>query len=201
MKKIKIIAMAISLLFPIVLCSQNPSIEKLYEKYKGKEGFTTVNISKDLLSLLTQGSKNDHDEDNQDYLKNAVKQVNSIQIIDCSSEGANHSLAKEFYNDVINSVHLDEYKELLAVDESKETVKILQKSDKSGESEFIVFTHSENQTTLISLFGIIDFKNLLHIGDIMHFVLPKKDMDIKGFKNGHEEPPPPPPDDSRERIR
>ncbi|MBU2466905.1 MAG: DUF4252 domain-containing protein, partial [Bacteroidetes bacterium] len=79
MKKIQII-IALFVLIPLFSMAQISSIDKLYEKYAGKEYFTSINISAEMFKLAAGLSQNLEDEDAKE-LNNMVNQINGMKIL------------------------------------------------------------------------------------------------------------------------
>lgn len=61
MKKLSLIVLVF--VFPLLVFSQHQTVNKLFEKYAGKEGFTTVYISKNLFKMIGEMNLDDPDTD------------------------------------------------------------------------------------------------------------------------------------------
>jgi hypothetical protein len=56
------------LMVPILMNAQSP-IDKVFDKYASQEGFTTVNISKEMFQMLMQMGKGDSKDTNMVEMK------------------------------------------------------------------------------------------------------------------------------------
>jgi hypothetical protein len=158
------------------LFSQNNPIEKLFQKYSSKEGFTSVNISGEMFSLLAKTdenksskrkSKSEHSE-----IDELIKGINGIKILSYSIDSVPKSKRINFFDEVIKSVPLDGYKELMTVSTKSSNVKILIKKEKDIISEFLLIAGESPETTLIWITGRINLNKLSKLS---------KEVDIKGF--------------------
>lgn len=154
--------MALMTLF-ILTASAQSSIDKLFDKYQGKDGFVTVTISGNLLKLL--GS----DDDEDDFLKHANK-FTSIRIL---AEDSEFESPENFYDLVINEVDKGGYEEMVVVNSSDTDLKILVRADGKVFKEFLLIAGGDSN-------AIIQIKGELTRNDVKEMSESVKDG--KGIK-------------------
>lgn len=119
------------LCMPLVVSAQNESLTKVYDAYLNKQGYTTVELSRDMLKSM--GVKDG---------------INRMVAISTEEE----ALVPQFCQDV--EQHLTHLKQLFAVTKDGRTVRILTRSDENDKVEYMaIFTRSEQNAVLITLEG------------------------------------------------
>jgi len=157
----------VSLFFALVVAKgQNSAVDKLFEKYSGKEGYTSILISKYMFSMFS-----DVNPDNKEF-NDLVGKLNSIKILASDStnkEGVN------FYNEIIKELPIKDYKELMVVKEKDQVVKFLVKDVNGVIVELLLIVGGKNDNVLICIQG--DNINLKNIAKL------SKSMKIDGLEN------------------
>ena len=120
--------MSIISLLALTMNAQS-SIDRLFEKYQGKDGFVTVTINGNLLKML--GSMEDQDDD----LMSFADKFTNIRIL--AEEDENEGV-ENFYDAVIEEVSRGGYEEMLTVNSSDSDVKILVKGSGRTFEEFLI---------------------------------------------------------------
>ena len=154
MKKISVILAL--LLFAIPFYAQNKAIHELFDKYSDKEGFTSVNINGGLLTLATWM---EDDKDAKDMLKD-LNHVRILTMEDHSTTNVN------FYKELIASIPVKDYQELMTVKEKDQDVKFLVKQSDGYINELLMIVGGKDNA-LISITGKINPKNLSKIQGMM----------------------------------
>lgn len=157
--------------------SQNV-MENLFEKYNGKEGFTSVNISKEMFDMM--GSiqiKSDGDDKGTQKIndmKDFASKLSSLKVLTTNKkEGQDNSLkAEAFYKEVMNLMPKNIYKDLMEVNEEGQKVNFYVRRTGAKVSELVVVVKEKAETSLISLTGDIDLNKVAEFS---------KDMNIKGM--------------------
>ena len=148
MKKL-VLALLITLV-PAWVLAQNSAIDRVFEKYAGKDGFVTVQISKGLLRLAA-----DIDEDEEtDQL---LKSINGIKILAVEDEGLNAGL--NFYAEVMASIKTENYEELMTVNSGDADVVFLARKNGERLSELILLVGGDDNA-LIYINGDILLKDV-----------------------------------------
>ncbi len=125
MKKIQML-IAIVLMLPLLGFAQTSSIDKLYEKYAGKDYFTSINISSDMFKLVAGISQNMEDEDAKE-INNMVNQINGMKIL--IFEDSLRQSKINFMDELNKSVNFKNFAELMRVEEKDGTVRFLTKKE------------------------------------------------------------------------
>ena len=150
----------------ISLMAQNKTVDKLFDKYAGQEGFTSVVITKHMFSLFSNIETKEDDE----YM-NMMKNLENIRILSGPEGGLN---GVNFYDDVISKLPEGEYKELMVIQDSGKNIKFLIKEDKDVVAELLMVVGGGEENVLISITGKIDMKAISKLS---------KSMGIEGMEN------------------
>jgi len=104
-----------------LLNAQNSSALALYDKYSGKDGYTTVSISKELFGMFA-----DMDSDDPDMIevKAMMEQLEGIKILMFESEEDGNAELDRFRGEV-SKLQVSGYSELMVVKQTGEVVKFL----------------------------------------------------------------------------
>lgn len=151
-----------TLIYFVALClsistfAQSSSIDKVFDKYSGTDGFTTVNVSTDLFDLLAKLEPNDED------LQKLANQIKSVKVL-ASDDNSNQNNIN-FFEELKGQVNFDEYNELLTVKEKDQDVKMLVKEMDGVISEFLLIVGGSDNA-LIQITGNIDLKTLGELSD------------------------------------
>ncbi|MDA3944601.1 MAG: DUF4252 domain-containing protein [Bacteroidetes bacterium] len=170
MKKIQII-IALFMLIPLFSMAQISSIDKLYEKYAGKEYFTSINISAEMFKLAAGLSQNLEDEDAKE-LNNMVNQINGMKIL--IFEDSLKQSKINFMDELSKSVDFKDFAELMRVEEKDGTVRFLTKKENGGKiSEMLMIAEDDGEVVVMSFTGSIELET---IGKMA------KSMNMKGME-------------------
>jgi hypothetical protein len=104
------------------------SIDDLFEKYAGKDGFTTVTIDGNLLKLVH--CFDDNDEDNP-----IPANITEIRILAQDNDNMN---VDNFYDLVMKDINLKNYDEFMRVKKSDQDLRILVRSEGNRFNEFLL---------------------------------------------------------------
>lgn len=137
---------------PLISFSQEPVIDKVFEKYSGKDGFTSVYISKHMFDLI---SKIDVDDPDFGEVKNITSGLNQIRILTQEGDGS----GANFYKEIIQQIKTTDYKELMSVHESDKQVRMMVREAGDKISDFLMIVGG-SENVLISIEGDIDLANI-----------------------------------------
>ena len=76
--------------------AQSP-IDKMFEKYAGQDGYTSVNISKDMIQMFA-GMGDDKDTSTQEMHK-MMNQLTGLKVLSCNADSTKPAKALAFYNE------------------------------------------------------------------------------------------------------
>jgi len=147
----KKILMTLVLLIPLwVMAQDNSPIDKLFNKYANREGFTTVNISGKLLSFA---SKFDESKSKETAM---LEKLSGIRILSVEDKELNKGLNfyKELEADGFFKNH--NYEVLMEVTEKDEIVRFYGRAGEKGKLSELLMVVGGNDNTLISIRGVID---------------------------------------------
>ena len=147
----KRILMLLILLMPVLVMAQESSpIDKLFNKYANREGFTTVNISGKLLSFASKF------DDSKSKETEMLARLSGIRILSVENKDLNKGLNfyKELEADGFFKNH--NYEVLMEVTEKDEVVRFYGRSGEKGKLSELLLVIGGIDNTLISIRGVID---------------------------------------------
>lgn len=166
MKKIILILIVAFLSIPGF--SQNTPVDGLFDKYSGKEGFTSVYITSYMFSMFTDVETNDPEFDE------LMKNLKGIKIL-ATDESYNGNA--NFYKEIIDKIPISQYKELMVIKEKDQDVKFLINEKDGKIIELLLIAGGKDENVLISIKGDIDLKNISKLS---------KSMNINGLEHLEE---------------
>jgi len=134
-KSIGIIA---ALLISVAVNGQK-SIDELFSKYAGKDGFTTVTINGNLLKLASLFDKEDSDN-------SMPVNISTIRIL--SQEGENDGKVENFYDAVVKDLDLSKYDEFMQVKEKDQELKMLVRTEGKKITEFLLISGGKDNAII-----------------------------------------------------
>ena len=150
MKRIVLIIIAIAL--PAFVAAQNSAVDKLFNKYKGKEGVTTVLISPELFQIMNALEVEEVEDAEIPFDK-----VSSVKILTIEDNKAYEGV--NFYEEIRNDLKLDDYAEVMTVNDGGETVRMWIKADEAMVSEFLLIVGG-GDNVLIYITGNFNLNDL-----------------------------------------
>jgi len=138
----------------VTIVSGQKSIDALFDKYAGKDGFTTVTISGNLLKLAA--CLDDEEDEN-----NLPAKISEIRILTQDNENLN---VGNFYDLVIKDIDLGKYEEFMRVKESDQDLRMLVRSEGRTFTEFLLIAGGEDNA-LIQIKGSMTFKEARKFSD------------------------------------
>ncbi len=147
----RLFTIALMAIFTLTLSAQS-TIDKLFNKYKGVEGFTTVTVNGNLLKLLADIDDDDEDED----LMKFADKFTSIRILAQEDDDMN---VENFYDAVIDEVNRGGYEEMVTINSKGSDVKIMVKADGKMFKEFLLIAGGDDNA-LIQIKGNLSMKDV-----------------------------------------
>jgi len=167
---IKVIAIVLVML-PAMVMAQS-EFDKLYDKYAGKDGVTSINIQPEMFKFLNSFDMSDSADDAKEA-QNVMEQLSGLKLL--VYESVNEKTLNNFYKEIKNSLPLNKYAELMTVDDSESHVKFLVKKEgKKRFSEMLMIVKSDDEVVVMSMMGDLDMKSISKIGS---------SLDMKGMEN------------------
>ena len=144
--------------------------DKIFDKYSGTEGFTTVYITKYMFDLFRNaGDGSEKDDDMAKVLSN----LTGIKIL-AADDDPETPISVNLYQEVMKQLPVSQYKELMVIKEKDQDVKFLVREDKGKVVELLMLVGGNNESVMICIQGIIDMKNIGRLAN---------SMDIEGMEN------------------
>ena len=153
-------------MFTLLTMGQKSAVDKVFDKYSGKEGYTTVYISSFMFNML---NSLETDDPEFDEFKKATAGIKSIKIL--TQEGGN-SVA--FGAELLEMLPRSEYQEMMVVKDHDEDVLFLAREEGGKITEFLLIVSGGGEDVLIAIQGDIDLESISSIAS---------GLDMPGFKN------------------
>ncbi|MBN3036655.1 MAG: DUF4252 domain-containing protein [Bacteroidales bacterium] len=152
------------------LTAQGPA-EKLFEKYSGREGFTSVIITQNMFELFADIEAGEEDE-----FINLAKSLNMIRIL-AEDEETESPEGINFYSELMAEFPGNAYEELMIVRKKDQDVRFYVRKEKDKIRELVMIAGGEDDNALIIIDGDIDLKTISNLS---------KSMQIRGMENLEE---------------
>ena len=150
MKRVILLIVAVAL--PALMIAQNSAVDNLFNKYKGKDGVTTVQISPELFQIMNAMDISEIDDHDIPFDK-----VASVKILTIEDEETNQGV--NFYDEIKDELKTDDFAEVMTVDDGGETVRMWMKADKAVVSEFLLIVGGDDNV-LIYITGNFNMNDL-----------------------------------------
>jgi hypothetical protein len=147
MKKLMLLTV-LSITFTFVYGQK--SIDALFDKYSGKDGFSTVTINGSLLKLAKLF---DNDGDHHD--DSLPKGLTEIRIL---SQDDKTLKVGNFYDMVIKDIDLNSYEEFMRVKDSDQELRMLVRTEGNTFREFLLISGGEDNA-IIQIKGELTFED------------------------------------------
>lgn len=137
-----------------VIASGQKSIDKLFDKYAGREGFTTVNISGNLLNFAASMD----DEDGGDNINARITGIRVLTQNDKSMEVEN------FLDVVKRDLNDRDYEEFMRIKESDQDLRMLVRAEGRKITEFLLVSGGK-ENSIIQVKGDMTIKDAKKISE------------------------------------
>ena len=164
MKRIIIGGMLIML--TLFTMGQTSAVDKVFDKYSGQEGYTTVFISSFMFNML---NSLETDDPEFDEFKKATSGIKSIKIL--TQDGGN---SEAFGAELLEMLPRSEYQEMMVVKDQDEDVLFLAREEGGKVTEFLLIVSGGGEDVLIAIQGDIDLESIASIA---------AGLDMPGFEN------------------
>lgn len=154
MKKLILISIIAALSLPSF--SQKSPVDDLFEKYNGREGFTSVYISSRMFSLLAR-----IDTEDQEF-QNLVSRIRGIRILAVDS-AANVS-GINFIGELQKKLNASGYEELMTVKEQNDEIRFMIREVNGKIAELLMITGGDG-SSVVSITGDLDLKTIASLSD------------------------------------
>lgn len=145
MKKLLFFA---ALIVPLCTASGQRSIDRLFDKYSGADGFTTVTIGGSLLNFATS-IENDNDE------KSIKARITEVRILAQDDKAIR---VVNFLDFIGRDIDLNDYEEFMRVKESHQDLRMLVRSQGRKITEFLLVAGGDDNA-IIQIKGNMTFSD------------------------------------------
>jgi hypothetical protein len=145
-------------------------IDKLFDKYSGTEGYTSVYISKYMFDMF-RSDENNSDKTNAEMDK-VISRLNGIKIL-VTDDDPTTPTPISLYSEMMKLISSSPYKEIMVVKEKDQNIKFYVREQNGKVAELLMVIGGKSEC-LISIQGDIDMKNISKLA---------KSMEIQGFEN------------------
>jgi hypothetical protein len=151
---------------PLLMSAQSP-VDKFFEKYAGQDGYTTVNISKDMFEMFA--SMGDANDTSSLEMKKMMDQLSGLKVLTSKVDSLKPAKANAFYNEAAALFPSSSYKELMTVNDDGENIKFLTKQSSPGKiSEMVMLMKGKHEVVVMSLTGNIDLSTVSKLSKTMN---------------------------------
>lgn len=180
MKKLVFKSLVLALvMFPIMLSAQSSSIDKLFDKYSGQDGFTSVNISKSMFAFFAKMEGVEDSEFNK--MQEVIDNLDGLKILSCDSKDSRR--LEEFRNGVNNMLKTNKFEELMVMKESGNEVRFMTRNVGQNIVELLLIASEEDDVAVISFFGIIDLQAISRLSKTIKINGMEKLEGLDKYKN------------------
>jgi hypothetical protein len=148
------------LMTPILMNAQSP-IDKVFDKYASQDGFTSVNISKEMFQMLMQMGQSDAKDTNMVEIKKMMEQLTGLKVLTFAFDSTKIVKAVSVYNEFAGVFPAATYKELMTINEGRQNIKFMTRQDASGKiNEMVMLMKDKTEVAVLSLTGNIDLSTV-----------------------------------------
>jgi len=140
------------------LCAQKSPVDDLFDRYNGKEGFTSVYISSKMFSLLAR-----IDSDDEEF-RNLVTRIKGIRILSLDSTAVVRGI--NFASELMPGLRRNGYEELMTVKEQSGEVFFMIREVGGRIAELVMITGGGG-TSVVSIQGDLDLKTIASLSGSM----------------------------------
>ncbi len=149
----------IAFAFTLAAGAQSDPVSDIFDRYANKEGFTVINISGDLVKMISGGDKDDND------LRKLTASVTDFRIL--VHEQDSDKEFPGFHNLIFDKLDKGAYKELMTVKENDQDVNIMMKEENEFISELLMIVSGDDDV-LMRLRGHFKMSDLASLTGMMH---------------------------------
>jgi len=155
MKKVVLFILVVA--FPAFMMAQNSAVDKLFAKYKGQKGVTTVSVSPELFQMINAMGIEEIEE--QEF---PMDKIASVKILTIEDEEGYEDV--NFYNEIKKDLDVDDFTEVMTVDDGGEVVRMWMKVNKNTVSEFLLIVGGDDNV-LIYITGDFNMNDLEELAE------------------------------------
>ena len=174
MKTLKITFIIAALFAISSMANAQSPFDKFYEKYATQDGYTSVNISKELFQMFASMGNDKNDTSNQE-MKKVMDQLDGLRVLSCKPDSLKPGKATIFFNEAIAIFNNSNYKELMTVNDDGNNIRFLTRQNGQGKiTEMVMMAKGKEEMVVLDMTGLIDLSTISKIS---------KSMNIHGMEN------------------
>jgi len=159
---------------PLLVNAQSP-IDKVFDKYSSQDGFTSVNVSKEMFQMLMQIGQGETKDTSIVEIKKMLEQLTGLKVLTFNFDSTKIVKAVSVYNEFAGAFSPSLYKELMTINEGRQNIKFMTRQDASGKiTEMVMLMKDKTEVAVLSLTGNIDLSTVSKLS---------KGMNIHGMEN------------------
>jgi hypothetical protein len=166
----KTVAFVLGLLSLTIGVKAQSIMDKLFDKYSGTEGYTSVYISKYMFDMFRNNETNAAESEDMEHV---ISKLNCIKILVTDDDPAT-PVPVNLYQEMMKVIPSSPYKEIMVVKEKEQDIKFYAREEKNRVAELLMVIGGKSESVLISIQGDIDMKNISKLA---------KTMNIDGMEN------------------
>jgi len=164
---IKTIMMLLALLPMLAFAQYQSPSQKVYEKYAGKDGFTSVSINKELFQMIMKMEVQGEGTEDLKEMQQMMDQLDGLKVL-TFSDSTNPGQIRTLYQEFSALFPSTSYKELMAIRDNGDNIRFLIKETGDGKiQELVMLAEEPDEVTLLSLVGRIDMSTVSKISSSM----------------------------------
>lgn len=160
------------LLFASFVNAQNSPTDALFEKYGSKDGFTTVQINKELFTMFAEISKESTEAEIKE-MEEVLNKLEYIRVLMYETEKNKSQTFTQFKSE-LDGIKLQGFTELMIVKETGKEFRFMVRKTSSGRISELLMIMKGPESGFVSITGDIDMKSIAKIS---------KSMNVKGLEN------------------
>jgi len=145
----------------VLTLSGQGTVDAIFDSYKGKSGYITVNINGGLLKLAAMFDREDQE------LAFLASSISRIRIL--APDDNNRQQDEGFYGRVLKELDLSSYEEFMDINSSGDKAKILVKADGDVFVEFLMIVGGDDNA-IIQIKGRMSSDDIKKLSSDIHFV-------------------------------
>ncbi len=153
----RIVLLVIAVAFPAFLVAQNSAVDKLFNKYSGQEGVTTVSISPELFKMVNAMGIEEVEDAEIPFDK-----IASVKVLTIEDEEQWEDV--NFYTEISEDLDVSNFEEVMTVNDGGEMVRIWMKVEKNEMSEFLLIVGGDDNV-LVYITGNFNMNDMEELAE------------------------------------